>query len=448
MHSMVTETTTINAGNAGKPGEAAPAVQKSAQAPAAAATTAIDPKNLTPEGMTRLLSTDLVEAEPASAPKAAARPPGEEVQPGAKAGDDEPKEPEWTPDQKAWFELRDKAANADEISAADGQAPEFSDEQRAWLEANETGQSPESRAGSLPEHLEAELEQWEKAGGTLPPALQKLVEKRIHKITDERDGHKQRADAAEAEVTRLTGELEQGARPPATGPGGMDEKSLGKTENDAKQFRADAKAFIDGYADEAATDRIQKWMTARGVDEKGLRRTLNDVGEWLQETLPSLKQNVKAFRQQETANEPVVKAWFPTLDSKDSEEGKFAAEVMRFVPELKSRSPAHRFAAGVYALGNVVWSHYLKANGGDASKANVDIIKATRELLARHVPITNGQAAFAGRKAPPRLPVRSGSPGRSPSATRKDAQAEEASQSIRENPSAENVTAALKAALV
>ena len=186
------ETTKIpESGAAAKPGEG------TAQAPSPAVNG--EAKNLMPENVVALLKSDFAQSGPTDGQTA-----GEEVQPGGEARKidvqpkvtpkvDQWKEPEWSADQQAWFELRAKATTAEEIAAADEQAPEFTAEQRAYLEKTEAG-SEKSETGQLPEHLEAELAQWEERGGELPVPLQKLVEKRINKIVGEREQHKQRAE--------------------------------------------------------------------------------------------------------------------------------------------------------------------------------------------------------------------------------------------------------------
>jgi hypothetical protein len=448
MQRMATESTTKESGAAGKPGEGT----------AQGKTPAVngEEKNLTPANVIALMSSEFAKPEPAE--KAAAAKPGEGVQPGGGAEDDKDKakagekEPEWSADQKAWFELRSKATSPEEIEAADAQAPEFTPEQRTYLEKAEAGGSEGAGAVSgapmLPEHLEAELKAWETAGGELPPGLQKLVEKRIGKIVSEREGQKERADTAEAEVARLTGELQArgNGAPPAVGA--VDEKALTGMVTAAEKFRADARAYIGGYADEEAAARIENHLEKAGMDDKGLRRQLDEVNDWLTAGAPKAREQLQEFKRTEAKIAPVVKSRFPTIEDASTPEGKHAAEIERFLPELKQRSPAHAFSKAVYALGLEVFNHM------SAASAEGDVIAAVRAVLKEHVPLpgANGQAAtgkklFLPGKRPPSTAPRAGSPVNAPRGNRRDQEQEQQSATLRENPTAENMTATLAAAL-
>jgi len=403
-----------------------------------------DKKNLTPDNVVALLSTDFAKPDPAGE-----KVEGEEVQPATKKPGEEQiidkaAEPKWSADKQAWFELRAKATTPEEIAAADEQAPEFSEEERAYLERAEGGtRSAESE--TLPEHLEAELAQWEKTGGTLPASLQKLVEKKIGKVVGEREAQKTRADKAEAEVERLNGELQQrGNGAPAPGVGGMDEKKLSDMVTASEKFRADARAFIGDYADEATAKRIQKHMETAGLDDKGLRRQLDDVNDWLTQGAPKIREQVQQFNETRAKIEPVVKSRFPTIGDVNTPEGKVASEISKFIPELSARSPAAKFSMGVYALGMEAWQHL------SAASKDGDVIAALRTVLKKNVPLpdANGKTKLflPGRKPPGAAP-RAGSPGASPRAGRRDAQEAEASEKLKSGGTAEDMEATLKAAL-
>ena len=437
------DTATIKAPGAGaKPAEATP------QRETPAANGAIDKKNLTPAGVSSLLSTEFAK-QPEAAPTGEAKKSGEEVQPEKKAEIiDKAAEPKWSDDKKAWFELRAKATTPEEIEAADAQAPEFTAEEREWIEANPDGGSAEEEVhgGTLPEHLEAELAEWEKTGGTLPASLQKLVEKKIGKVVGEREAQKTRADKAEAEVARLNGELQQASQQqrPTAGVGGMDEKKLSDMVTASEKFRADARAFIGDYADEATAARIQKHMETAGLDDKGLRRQLDEVNDWLTQGAPKVQAQLRTFNETRAKIEPVVKSRFPTIGDVNTPEGKTVAEIGKFLPELTSRSPAAKFSLGVYALGMAAWEHL-----GAASKDG-DVIAALRTVLKKNVPLpdANGKTKlFLPGKKPPGAAPRAGSPGASPRGTRKDAQEAEASEKLKSGGTAEDMAQTVAAAL-
>src|SRR5436190_15625493 len=133
----ITPTTIQESPIAGKGGE------PTAAAPSAASARPV-PSNLTPEGVTSLLNSSFAEPETPPAPT------GEEVPP---------------------------APGSENVLPLPGEP--------VTPEAPESPDAP--TPSGLPEHLEAEYAQWEQSGGTLPPSLQKLVEKRIGKLVGERE---------------------------------------------------------------------------------------------------------------------------------------------------------------------------------------------------------------------------------------------------------------------
>ena len=193
----------------------------------------------------------------------------------------------------------------------------------------------------------------------------------------------------------------------------------------SKKFQADARAFLGGYADEAATARVEKLMETGGMDEKALRRQLDEVNDWLTDSAPQLRAQVQTFKRTAAEVEPVVKQHFPWLDDPKSPEYPIAQQVLQLVPELKQRSPAWRFAQGVFVLGMKEYQK-LKATAGNGA--------AAKKLF------------LPGRK-PPQVAPKAGSPVNAPRTTRKDAETEQASENLRKAPTAENMEATLKAAL-
>jgi uncharacterized small protein (DUF1192 family) len=431
---MDPDTTTHESGTAGKPGETTAAASSAAQS--------VDPKNLTPAGVTSLLDSAFSETP------ATPRKPGEGVQPGDPAkggtgGDKSPKrptEPEWTADQQAWFDLRSKATTDDEIAAADAQAPQFTAEQRAWIEAQEGGETTQAE---LPAEVLAQVQTWEQGGGALPKPLQEIVDKRIGREVGKVKELEQRATKAEAEVERLTAELETGAGERGAPGGAFDKKSLNAMVDTCKKFQADARAVLGGYGSQEQRDRLDKHMQTQGMDENEVRRQLDQVNDWLTEEVPQLRKRVENFRAEEAKVIPMVRARFPSLEDKGSEDAKFAGEVAKLMPELKERTPAYRLGQGLYVLGKVAFEHLNKAS------AEGDIVQALRDVLQKHVPLPlngNGKGKFfLPGKAPKKAPT-----GRGFVAPRVDgnrAQEEAASAELASNPTAENVIKTLKIAL-
>jgi len=375
---METKTVTSQeSATAGKAGE--PTAQREA-----AASRSIDPKNLTPEGVTSLLTSEF--ALPPATPAVA----GEEVQPATPPGGDE------TP-----------PADPPETETTENPTPSATPE------------------GELPAAVLQQVEAWEQTGGALPAPLQAILDKRISREVGKVKDLEHRATTAEAEVTRLTGELE--TRSASRTTGNMDEKSLQKLVDASKKFQADARAFLGGYADEDQSKRLEAHMQSAGQDEKALRRQLDEVNDWLTEEVPQVRERIKSFRAQELQVEAAAKQFFPFLDDKTSPDYLKAQEVIQLFPEVKQRTPAWKLALGIYTLG----------------------FKEFEKLQAAAKAKTNGNGAKPG-VLPGKAPVKSptgGSPAAARIANPRAAEEEQASQSLRENPSAENVTNALRMAL-
>lgn len=333
------------------------------------------------------------------------------------------------------------------VTGADGTQPGTPPETPAPGTGAETPpESPDARTPELPAEVLEQVQAWETAGGALPPALQSIVDGRIKRELGKVKDLEARATTAEAEVQRLTTELDGNKGPRAETAGGTDEKSLDALAKASKAFQADARAFIGGYADEKQTQRIEKHMESTGMDEKGLRRQLDEVNDWLTNDLPQKRQAVQAFKAAEAEVSPIVKARFASLEKADGEEAKWAREIAQLIPELSQRTPAHKLAVGVYALGKVAWDHLSQAS------KDGDVIESLRGLLQRHVPLTktgtNGtpKPGVLPGKAPVKTPT--GSPLASTrTAPSRQAEQEEASRKIQENPTAENVTESLRMAL-
>lgn len=382
-----------NAGKGGEPTAAAGAVS-ARQVPA----------NLTPDGVTSLLSSSF--AEPETPPE-----PGLEVPPVATGA----------------------------VEVPPGETPE---------EIPPVTPDPSAEVvpvvGTLPEHLEAELAQWEERGGALPASLQKLVERRIGKVVGEREAAETRATTAEAEVSRLTTELAskgEGRGAPASVPA---EARLQASVAASTKFLKDARPYVGGYATPEQKARVEKFMQDASLDDNGLRQRMDEVTDWLTIDVPKQEKQITEFKQQEAQFAPLMAARFGSLRKKDSPELKIAGEILSIFPELTTRTPGHGLALGTYVLGKIAAAHLL------AASKDGDVVETLKALLTKHAPIpAKGAAAKPGvlpGKAPARVPT-GGSPiaGRAPNGAA--VQQDQASQELRDNPTAENVEKSLRMAL-
>jgi len=364
--------------------------------------------DFTSDGMAKLLASDF------AAPETLPVGPGQEVQP--ETGSDDLQPPALPPDE-----------SADPVSPENPENPEH----------------PESTdtTARLPEQLQAELNQWEQQGGTLPASLQKLVDRRIGKVVGEREAAEARAETAEAKLKAQL-ETQPEVRPPGAVLGS--EQELTAKILATKKFLKDARPFVGGYATDEQRERLQKFMADNRMDENSLHQVMDEVSDWMTHDAPQQLEQVRAFKQAEHNTQPMLKARFASLARKDSPEAETAAEIMRLVPELKVRTPAHGLAIGTYVLGQIAAEHLL------AATKDGDVIEMLKGILHKHVPLPlNGKTrtgALPG-KAPLRTAPMAGSP---PAATRingRETQAEQASQLLRENPTAENVMNSLRIAL-
>ena len=368
--------------------------------------------------------------------------PEKESPEGGKAGEANPK----TDDAKEIPAPEEKAADAPaddtKTEAAAGKEAEAEPETKAAAEhPAEAGEDSE-----LPEGLKGELEAWEATGGALPKGLQALVDKRIGKLTGARDAEKTRADQAEARLRIVEGEaaaLRNDPKRPAhlTPNPVMDETMLGKLAATAKAFVAEGENYLDDTATDEERARVERFMASERLDAKGLKRRVRDTHDWLAQDLPEQRRNAAAFRQQEAATEPVVKAQMPWLDDQASPEYGTAQQVLSMMPELKARTPAHRVAVGTYVLGLKVMDHLAAAG------VKTDAMKALGDALSKGWPITGKTPAPAAKKtAPPKTPAGNNAGGAAPRA--RAGQDEAARQEFNKAPTKQNVTELARQALM
>lgn len=410
---MADKIITTASGTVGKPGETTTA------APDAASARPDRQTPFTPEGIDALLSAALQEpADPNAGPA------GEEVRPagegegGAVLTEEQKQEQEQAELERLTAKAEAEGKTVEEIQAEEAEAA--ADEPSA-----------------LPEHLEAELQQWEENGGQLPPSLQTLFNKRVGKAMKERDDSKAEADAARTEAESLRAELDEAkasGRAPANPTGGLNPETLDQSVSVAKRLVADVRALVGNYATEEQQARLEKYGKAMNLDQAGLQRSADEWSEWLRDEVPQLRQSVAAFKGAEIEGEKQAKEFFPTLFDKTSKDYALGQEVLQLVPELKQRSPAWRLAQGIYVLGMREFEKLKAAKAG----------KPVNGKPAAAVPKIAG--ALPG-KAPVKSPVAGAPPARPRTSTGREQQEEAASRQLKENPTGENAIAALASAL-
>lgn len=259
-------------------------------------------------------------------------------------------------------ETTGEAEGSEETAESEGEAAEETPEETAAEGSEDEDQSD----------AEANDETDEAEGEALPPGLQKRIDKRIGKLVAQREEartamaqEKAAREKAEAELKRLQANGEQaGATMPASVPP-YDTEHLAKLEANAEAFLTEAEAFLDESATEAERDRVE-FMASERLDAAGLKRRVREVGRWLTRELPQQREAITKFREQEKAIEPAAKKFFPWLDDPTTPEYQQAQEVLRLVPELKQRTPAHKLAQGIYVLG---MQQLQKLQQEDAKKA-------------------------------------------------------------------------------
>ena len=330
------------------------------------------------------------------------------------------------------------AEKADQTAGDETPQAEPAEDAEPAVEAEDSGTE------EMPAELQSAIEQWEsKGGGELPAVLQKLVDRRISREVGKTKAEKERAEALAAEAEQLRGEVEQLRNDPqrqGPPPTVADERALSNTQKAARTFVNDVENFLDGSATDEERTRVERHMQANGLDESKLKRLMRDTKNWLTDEYPQELQKVRTFKQQETALEPVVKKFFPRLDDKAAPEYQIAQQVLRDYPEVRSRTPAHRAAVGIYVLGKTVFDHLQAAD-------TPDMVSKVKELLsAVKLPGTLGTttAPATVKKAPPKPPTGAAAPVRTPGQPKRE---EVARESFHKAPTRENVTELLKAGL-
>lgn len=372
-------------------------INESAAAGKAGEPTAVaEPKSFTAASVTDLLKSEFAQAATAE-PEAA----GQEIPPAdaeAAASPDDPEKEEQieTPGEAATPE----AATAEAEAAAGAEAA---------AEGVEPGAEHDSPAEELPAAMAEELTAWEEKGGPLPPALQAVVGKRIGKLTAARETEKTRADAAEAKLTALTAELEQlkadPNRPANPAPvAAMTPKAVSELAATSNKMVSEMENYLDGTATDEERGRVERYMESKRLDQNGLKRELRELNRFVTQELPTIRQQAQDFAAQEAAATPVAKQAFPFLDDKASPAFAKAQQVLNLLPEMQSRTPAHRLAVGTYVLGLEVMDA-LQAAGHTG-----DVLAAVLPALRKAFPAKGTVPAPAKTKMPPpKTPAAGGS---------------------------------------
>jgi hypothetical protein len=310
-------------------------------------------------------------------------------------------------------------------------------------DAPKTPEETPAAEDALPAEMQDALTQWEAKGGPLPDALQKVVNKRIGRLTGERDEAQGKLASAEAAQAKLTAEISalrsDPARAATPASPGLDETTLAKMDTASAAFINEAENFLDGAATPEEQARIEKYMASERLDERGLKRRLREVNEFRTQQLPQQRQALQQFRALESQAEPQAKKYFGKLDDKASPEFAEAEAVMRLIPELRTRTPAHKIAQGTYVLG-LKALRILQDAGVEA-----DAFGSVETALLKAFP-AKGSAPkpTAAKTPPPKAPAGSAAPVRTAKATPQDA----ARAQFSKTPTRETATELARAALM
>lgn len=259
----------------------------------------------------------------------------------------------------------------------------------------------------------------------LPDEVQAKVNDRIGKAVKQKNEATKERDALKDEVTALR------AHPPMqpiTAPA-IDEKKLGEIETVATKFLNDAEAVLDDTATPEEKERVNRFLESNRLDPNALKRVVRDYTKLLDKDIPAQRQQLRVFNGEQAKIEPTVKTIFPWID--DAKHPDFVATQSFFglIPELAQRTPGHRLARGIYALGIREFEKLL-----EAGKVGPD---------GKPVAATTAPARTTKPPTPP--PTRNSSP----ATTAPKAKAEEAARTeFNKKPSRDTVINLLKQSLV
>lgn len=413
---------------------------------------------LTATGIASLLKSDLTEAGEEPNPKGKQTPDGEEPQqtplpgggnkPGTETETEPPKNPEAAKEVAAWqqvvadLEKQLEGAEGDESEALEKQLVDARKDLAEWQDlAGRADASQEATGPQVPEALQEAITEWETSGGgELPPALQKLVGKRIDKLTSQREQERTAREAAEARTATLESEVEalkaNGAPGQASANGLPDLKQLELLERSGRRALADIEEVLAGAATEDEAKRVANLIGSERLDtpeaQRAIRQQKRDLEAGLA-SVPAERQRVQAFRSEEAKVAPIAKQWFPFLFDKADPDYQEAQAVLQVMPGLRTATPNHQIALGTYILG----LRELRRLHPDAFPAGA----------AKGKP--NGARPVLPRKAPVKSPASGGGAAAPSGARAKGREAEEvaARQRFEKSPTSKSVTELLKASL-
>lgn len=315
---------------------------------------------------------------------------------------------------------------ADEEHSEEVEDRESKDEGRDEQEEHKEGEEEEQEQTEETETEEAETEneeeEHEEDGDRkkLSPELQKVLDKRIGKEVGKRKALEQQLEQVKAELEQVKSTRSAASAPAAAI---MDEATLDKMEENGERLVNDIEAYLDESASEKDRARVEKFMEQQGLDAAGLKAYARKVQRTLDREIPKEREKVKQYRAAETQMSAKAKVLFPFLEKKDDPNYAKAQQVLEMFPEIK-RLPHWKVVQGCYVLGLQAMEKLIAAKNAEAGGKKKDV----------KAPV----------KPPKKLPVNQPPPKKETSSKADD---EEASEKIRENPSAENVMDALKAGL-
>jgi len=351
--------------------------------------------NLTSDGISSLLNSEFANEDTADKP-------GQETPPDKKADDNS------------------NPAKADEAAAE--QADTTADKKTA----EEPKLDGEGEGDELPPEMQTALEEWEAKGGPLPDSVQRVVNKRIGRLTGEKEAAAKRAETAEAALKAAQAEAEKlrndPSRPAQPNPHGIpNETELARTEKAAKTFLDEAEAYLDQTATPQEQERIERFMQSNGLDGTTLKRRVREVNAYLRDELPQQRATVQQFRAQETTFNAQAERDFPWLKDTAAPEHQVVNEMLKLMPDLPKRLPNHKLVLGIYLLGYKAYEAQLAATKTGTAKP------------------------AAAKNPPPKAPAGTGA---THAATVKPKSSDAASERFSKAPSRENAVSLARAALM
>jgi hypothetical protein len=306
--------------------------------------TTLKASNLTSDGISGLLNSEFAKEDTAEKP-------GQET----------------PPDAEAVTETHESQDGENAEAAAE------QPQQEEQPEAKADGEGEQQDGADLSPEMQTALDEWEAKGGALPDSLQRVVNKRIGRLTADKETATRRAETAEAALKTLQAEAEQlrndPNRPAQPGTFGIpNEKELATAERSARKFLDNAEAYLDESATPEERTKIERFMEANGLDAMGLKRQVRQINSYLRDELPQQRQRLQTFRTEERAAGAQAQRDFPWLADPKAPEQQVKATMLRLLPDLPTRLPNHDLVIGIYMLGYKAYQQQLAAANGKGGK--------------------------------------------------------------------------------